>query len=72
MRQDLEHAAERELGNLLDHARRGERESAAQQADHGVVHGQAAFGFPRRWSEMMRCWISDVPSKILVSRASRQ
>src|SRR5262249_35175327 len=27
---------------------------------------------PSRRSEMMRFWISDVPSKILVSRASRQ
>ena len=26
----------------------------------------------KRASEMTRCWISEVPSKILVSRASRQ
>ena len=29
-------------------------------------------GLPSRVSAMMRCWISEVPSKILVSRASRQ
>ena len=27
---------------------------------------------PSKWSEMIRIWISDVPSKIFVNRASRQ
>ncbi|MNN38578.1 hypothetical protein D3C81_1525830 [compost metagenome] len=42
---------------------------------HGLRHGWPrahAATLPMRASEMMRIWISEVPSKILVRRASRQ
>ena len=42
---------------------------AGQRRGNGA-HSRPPFGSKR--SEMIRIWISEVPSKILVSRASRQ
>ena len=45
------------------------------QGRHSIARRQLPnwlSGLPSRLSEMMRRWISEVPSKILVSRASRQ
>ena len=38
----------------------------------GALRGAGLGGFGSSESEMIFCWISEVPSKIRVSRASRQ
>ncbi len=49
---------------------------ASRRTHHGrrieCLRAEPARYRPRMWSEMMRIWISEVPSKILVSLASRQ
>lgn len=54
-----------------DHLRSGPGSSPGSRRA-GATRPQDRSVLPSRASEMIRSWISDVPSKILVSRASRQ
>src|SRR5690606_19961740 len=46
--------------------------SRGGRAHEGFPVEAGRFGLPSSASEMMRCWISELPSKIFVSLASRQ